>query len=121
MLSVTDVDILGKLVRHASPQRTEVNYFGLRVDEPSGSLSTPCLEHSKSEDPQPVYGTLMFRASRNTDRIHLYTKVSIMPLMWLESCKRLPFSCFNEIFNFINKEIGTWFLFSLRLVLNSQW
>ncbi|KAK1336992.1 hypothetical protein QTO34_003034 [Cnephaeus nilssonii] len=25
-------------------------------------------------DPQPVYSTLMFRASRNTDRIHLYTK-----------------------------------------------
>nr|KAF6354160.1 zinc finger RANBP2-type containing 3 [Pipistrellus kuhlii] len=35
---------------------------------------TPPPEQSKSEDLQPVYGTLMFRASRNTDRIHLYTK-----------------------------------------------
>uniref|UniRef100_A0A2K5DM30 Zinc finger RANBP2-type containing 3 n=1 Tax=Aotus nancymaae TaxID=37293 RepID=A0A2K5DM30_AOTNA len=35
---------------------------------------TPQPEQLKSSDTLPVYDTLMFCASRNTDRIHLYTK-----------------------------------------------
>lgn len=45
-----------------------------KIGRDDGLTPPPGDEQSKCADPQPVYSTLMFRASRNTDRIHLYTK-----------------------------------------------
>ncbi|XP_005868936.1 PREDICTED: DNA annealing helicase and endonuclease ZRANB3 isoform X1 [Myotis brandtii] len=45
-----------------------------KIEREDGLAPQPGDEQSKRADPQPVYSTLMFRASRNTDRIHLYTK-----------------------------------------------
>uniref|UniRef100_A0A2K6M8K3 Zinc finger RANBP2-type containing 3 n=1 Tax=Rhinopithecus bieti TaxID=61621 RepID=A0A2K6M8K3_RHIBE len=45
-------------------------------------------EQLKNSDTLPVYDTLMFCASRNTDRIHIYTTVSVMQSL-------LPFFTFQ--------------------------
>ena len=57
---------------------------------PSGSFLSSSLEQLKN---WPVYDTLMFCASKNTDRIHIYTKVGIMWI--LETYPRLPFFMFQ--------------------------
>ncbi|XP_045638925.1 DNA annealing helicase and endonuclease ZRANB3 isoform X1 [Ursus americanus] len=44
------------------------------IKREDGLTPQPGDEQLKSSDDSPVYGTLMFCASKNTDRIHLYTK-----------------------------------------------
>ncbi|XP_066202397.1 DNA annealing helicase and endonuclease ZRANB3 [Saccopteryx leptura] len=44
------------------------------IENKDGSTPQPGAEQLKGSDTLPVYGTLMFRASKNTDRIHLYSK-----------------------------------------------
>ncbi|XP_063647211.1 DNA annealing helicase and endonuclease ZRANB3 isoform X6 [Pan troglodytes] len=45
-----------------------------KIEKEDGLTSQPGNEQWKSSDTLPVYDTLMFCASRNTDRIHIYTK-----------------------------------------------
>ncbi|XP_016061742.1 PREDICTED: DNA annealing helicase and endonuclease ZRANB3 [Miniopterus natalensis] len=45
-----------------------------KIERDGRLTAQPDDEQSKSSAPLPVYGALMFRASRNTDRIHLYTQ-----------------------------------------------
>ncbi|XP_012582928.1 PREDICTED: DNA annealing helicase and endonuclease ZRANB3 isoform X1 [Condylura cristata] len=44
------------------------------IEREIGFIPQTGAEQLKSSDPLPVYDTLMFRASKHTDRIHLYTK-----------------------------------------------
>lgn len=60
---------------------------------PSGSFLSSSLEQLKSSDTWPVYDTLMFCASKNTDRIHVCTKVGIMWI--LGTYTELPFFMFQ--------------------------
>ncbi|XP_032106612.1 DNA annealing helicase and endonuclease ZRANB3 isoform X5 [Sapajus apella] len=46
----------------------------LKIEKEDRLTPQPGNEQLKSSDTLPVYDTLMFCASRNTDRIHLYTK-----------------------------------------------
>ena len=79
---------------------------------PSGSFLSSSLEQLKN---WPVYDTLMFCASKNTDRIHVYTKVrhhvdsGNIP-------KASFFSCSNGD-NFISSEMGSEFFSYLKLIL----
>ncbi|XP_014704993.1 DNA annealing helicase and endonuclease ZRANB3 isoform X1 [Equus asinus] len=45
-----------------------------KIETEDGTTPKPGDEQLKSSDTLPVYDTLMFCASKNTDRIHLYTK-----------------------------------------------
>uniref|UniRef100_A0A2K6AWE0 Zinc finger RANBP2-type containing 3 n=1 Tax=Macaca nemestrina TaxID=9545 RepID=A0A2K6AWE0_MACNE len=45
-----------------------------KIEKEDGLTSQQGNEQLKSSDTLPVYDTLMFCASRNTDRIHIYTK-----------------------------------------------
>ncbi|XP_057602750.1 DNA annealing helicase and endonuclease ZRANB3 [Hippopotamus amphibius kiboko] len=64
-----------QVLAHSDPEPLAENKEEVSKMESEGRLTPqPGDEHLKSSDTLPVYDTLMFCASKNTDRIHIYTK-----------------------------------------------
>ncbi|XP_053452761.1 DNA annealing helicase and endonuclease ZRANB3 isoform X1 [Nycticebus coucang] len=71
----TNSDCEKQIFAQSEPdQLAESKEEASKVEKEGKLTPQPGDEHLKSSDALPVYDTLMFRASKNTDRIHLYTK-----------------------------------------------
>ncbi|XP_036742539.2 DNA annealing helicase and endonuclease ZRANB3 isoform X2 [Manis pentadactyla] len=71
----TSSDSAKQELAQSEPEQLAANKEEISKIKREHRLTTqPGNEQLKSSDGLPVYDTLMFRASKNTDRIHLYTK-----------------------------------------------
>ncbi|XP_008049715.2 DNA annealing helicase and endonuclease ZRANB3 [Carlito syrichta] len=66
--------VLAKSEQSEPDQLAESTEETSKIEKEDRFTLQPHDEQLKSSDTLPVYGTLMFCASKNTDRIHLYTK-----------------------------------------------
>ncbi|KAF4026505.1 hypothetical protein G4228_018559, partial [Cervus hanglu yarkandensis] len=64
-----------QVLAHSAPEPLAESKEEISKAESEDRLIPPGDEQLKSSDAWPLYDTLMFCASKNTDRIHVYTKI----------------------------------------------